>query len=333
MSGNVYADSNFSPRTNVFASAQMLSFAEAVTILPKFALTKPMPKNKTDTIKFRRPVPFSKVTVPLAEGVTPTVNSMTYEDVSATLLEWGDLFGITSKIADTHEDPVLQDMTMLCGDQAEKTLEGIIWGKLVAGTSVFYSNGSARTDVNTPISINDVRKVVRYLQSMKAQKITMILDGSPDFNTTPIEAAYVGFTHTNMQADIRALPGFVPVAQYGSQKTLCPQEFGTVEDVRFITSPEFDAFADAGGLDGNVVLSTTGTSADVYPVVIVGKEAFATVPLKGMGTIVPTILNPDQKDKSDPLGQRGYVGWKTWFIALILNQTWMSRIEAAASEL
>lgn len=332
MAGATYSASGISPRTNLFAAAQMLAHAEPVSVVSKFGLVKPLPKNKTDTIKFRRPVPFSKVTVPLAEGVTPQVNSMTYEDVSVSLQEWGDLFGISSKIADTHEDPVLQDMTMLCGEQAQKTLEGIIWGKLVAGTSVYYANGSQRTDVNTTISINDVRKVVRYLQSMKGRKITSILSGSPDFNTTPIEGAYVGFTHTDMQADIRNLPGFIPVAQYGSMKPLCSEEFGTVEDVRFITSPELSPFTDAGASGGSVV-STTGSVADVYPVVIVAKEAYGLVPLKGMGSIVPTVLNPEQKDKSDPLGQRGYVGWKTWFAALILNQTWMSRTECGASSL
>ena len=220
MAGATYSASGISQRTTLFAAAQMLSHAEPVSVLSKLGLVKPLPKNKSDTIKFRRPTPFSKVSVPLAEGVTPAVNSMAYEDVNVTLSQWGDLFGITDKIEDTHEDPVLKDMTMLCGEQAQKTLEGIIWGKLVAGTSVYYANGSQRTDVNTTISINDVRKVVRYLQSMKGRKITSILSGSPDFNTTPIEAAYVGFTHTNMQADIRNLPGFVPVSQYGSMKPI-----------------------------------------------------------------------------------------------------------------
>ena len=81
------------------------------------------------------------------------------------------------------------------------------------------------------------------------------------------------------------------------------------------------------------MLSTTGSVADVYPVVIVAKEAYGLVPLKGMGAITPSVLNPGQIDKSDPLGQRGYVGWKAYFAALILNQTWMSRIECAASSL
>jgi N4-gp56 family major capsid protein len=331
MAGTVYGD--ITPRTAAHAAVGMLSHAEPVSVLSKFGLTKPLPKNKTDTIKFRRPVPFSALTAPLAEGVTPTPGSFSYEDVTVPMLQWGDLFTISDKIADTHEDPVLQDMSMLCGEQAQKTLEAIIWGKLVAGTTVYYANGTARTDVNTAISLNDIRKVVRYLQSMKGKKVNTILDGSPDYATSPIEAAYIGFTHTDIQADIRGLAGFIPTAKYGQRKVLVPEEFGAVEDVRFITSPELTPFINAGGAHGGNVLTTGGTSADVYPVVIVAKEAYGLVPLKGMGAIVPRVINPDTIDKSDPLGQRGYVGWKAYFNATILNQTWLARIEVSASVL
>lgn len=324
---------DISQRTAAYAAVDMLNHAEPVSVLAKFGQPKPLPKNKAETVKFRRCVPFSAVTAPLAEGVTPSAGTMAYEDVTATPQQWGDLFTITDKVQDMSEDPVLKDMTKLCGEQAQKTLEALIWSKLRAGTNVGYANGSDRASVNTALSLNDVRKAVRYLQSMKAKKITSILAPSVNVGTEAVEAAYIAFCHTDLQADIRALTGFIPVAKYGSRKPLCAEEFGTVEDVRFITSPELSAFADTGGTPGSAVLSTTGSAADVYPIVIVGQEAFGLVPLKGAGAIVPTVINPDSKDKSDPLGQRGYVGWKTWFVAVILNQTWVYRLEVGASVL
>ena len=333
MSGATYSASGISPRTNVFAAAEMLSHAEPVSVLSKFGLTKPLPQNKTDTIKFRRATPFEALTTPLAEGVTPTIGSMAYEDVSVSVLQWGAAYSISDKIADTHEDPVLKDMAMLCGEQAQKTLESIIWGKVKAGTTVYYANGSARTDVNTTVSLNDIRKAVRYLKAQKGRKHTSMLSGSPNYGTAPIEGAYIGFTSTDMEADIRNLAGFVPVAEYGSMKPLCAEEFGSVEDVRFITSPELEPFTDVGGLDGDLVVSTTGTNADVYPIIICAKEAYGLVPLKGKGAITPRIIQPDSIDKSDILGQRGYVGWKAYFNAIVLNQTWLVRLECAASVL
>ena len=72
--------------------------------------------------------------------------------------------------------------------------------------------------------------------------------------------------------------------------------------------------------------STGGTSADVYLTIVFAKESFGTVALKGMGTVTPTWVNP-KVTESDPLGQRGRAGWKTYQTAVILNQNWLHRWE------
>lgn len=319
-------------RTAGFAVAEMLKHAEPVTILSKFGVSKPAPKNKTDTVKFRRPVPFAVPTSPLAEGVTPIPGQMSYEDVQVTLKQWGDLVEITDKVNDLSEDPVLKDASKLAGEQAAATIEQIIYGVLKAGTSVFYANGSARNAVNTAPTLNDQRRVIRYLTAMKAKRITGILGPSTSISTKPVEAAYVAVTHSDMESDIRNMTGFIPVASYGQRSVLCPEELGSVESVRYIVSPDLAPIADAGGATAGF-LSTTGTSADVYPIIYIGQESYGLVPLKGMDAIKPSVLNPDTISKSDPLGQRGYVGWKSYFAALILNQTWIARLECAATVL
>lgn len=332
MSMTRYNDAGVSPRTNVYAERQMLKHAGPVRVLDKFGLLRPMPKNKGQTIKFRRPKVFTAATTPLVEGVTPTATQFQYEDVEATLKQYGQVVEISDWIEDTHEDPVLNDATVQAGENIGRTLEALDYGVLRAGTNVFYANGSGRSDVNTPISLNKVRAVLRALRAQKAMKISRILDGSVNFATKPIEASYVAVHHTDLDADIRNLPGFVPVAQYGSRKPISEYELGSVEDVRFICSPDLEPFADAGG-DENGMVSTTGAKADVYPILFFGKEAYGIVPLRGQGSVSPTILRPGVRDKSDPLGQRGYVGWKTWHTAVILNQVWMARLEVAATEL
>lgn len=325
-----YGDIN--QRTAAWAASEMLKHAEPVLVLQKFGATKEMPKNKADTVKFRRPIPFSAATTPLVEGVTPTSQKMAYEDVSCSLKQYGRPIEITDVVNDLAEDPVLKDATMLAGEQAGLTTEMITYGVIKAGTSVYYANGSARNAVNTAITLNKQRAVTRYLKAQKAMKITRILDGSPNYQTKPIEASFVAVAHTDLEADIRGLSGFVPVSQYGSRQVVCPEEIGSVEDVRYVLSPELSSWADAGGAKGTMV-STTGTSADVYPCLFFGKEAFATVPLKGARAMTPMVLNPGTPDKSDPLGQRGYVSWKAYFTAVILNQTWMARLEVAVTAL
>lgn len=328
-------DSGISQRTNVYAERQMLAHAEPQIVLGKFGMSKMMPKNKSATIKFRRPIPFTASTTPLQEGVTPTARPFEYEDVSVPLQQYGDVVTITDVIEDTHEDPVLNDASEICGENAGRTFEALNYGVLKAGTNVFYANGSARSAVNTALSLPKQRAVTRALKAQKAKKIAKMLSSSPDTMTEPVEASYVAVGHTDLENDLRALSGFIPVAQYGQSKPLCEEEVGRVEDVRYILTADLGSILDAGGTAGSMV-SNGSSNADVYPILYFGREAYGTVALKGskdLMAVEPTIISAGQKTKDDPLGQRGYVGWKSWHACLILNQLWMARLEVAATAL
>lgn len=331
---------DISPRTAAYAIPKFLSHVMPVQVLARFGQLVPIPKNKSTTVKFRRAIPYAPVTSPLQEGVTPSVSGTSFEDVTVTLQQWGDVHGLTDVIEDTHEDPVLMEMMKLSGEQAGATTEQVIYNVVRGGTSVFFANGASRSAVNTAISLNKVRAVVRTLERNKAKKITSVLSPSVNIGTSAVEAAYVAVGHTDLAPDIRAMNGFVPVSKYGSMKPICPEEIGAVENVRFILTPDLAPFANAGGSASGSVLSTGGSAADVYPVLFFGQEAFGLTPLKNQKTkegnnlaVEPSVINPGTKTKDDPLGQRGYVGWKCWFAAVRLNETWMVRLEVAASAL
>lgn len=325
-------DAGISQRTQGYAAAKMLSHATPTMVLDKFGVTKPMPQNKGTEIKFRRPKIFTPATTPLVEGVTPAMSSFQYEDVTANLDQYGQVVEVTDVIEDTHEDPVLNDIVELLGENIGATMEALTWAELQGGTNVIYANGVARNAVNTPITKKRQQLAVRMLKDFKAKKIRKVLSGSPNYATKPIEASYIAIAHTDVESDIRALAGFTPVAQYGTMSPVCAEEIGAVDDVRYVLSPDLAAFDDAGGAAGTMK-STTGTNADVYPIIFLGKEAYGLIPLRGKESVEPSIVPVSQKDKSDPLGQRGYAGWKSWFKAVILNEAWMVRMEVAVSSL
>lgn len=330
MPTTTYGD--ISQRTAAWAASDMLDHAEPIMVLGKFGQTKPIPKNKAKSAKFRRPVPFAISTTPLVEGVTPSAQQMQYEDVQVDLEQYGGVCEITDVVADVAEDPVMADANEMSGEQAGETKEMLLWGILKAGSNVAYANGTLRTAVNTAIEDNDISGIVRFLKSQRAKFLTEMLAGSTNYATRPIQAGYIAFAHTDCQYDIEKLTGFVPVAEYGSRKPLCPEEVGAVGQLRFILSPLLVPFADAGGAKG-AMKSTTGTLADVYPVIVIAKAAYGHCPLKGASSIKPSVINPGTVSKSDPLGQRGYVGWKMWHAASILNQAWMIRLEVAVTDL
>ena len=330
---SVNTSSTISNRTNLYAEMEMLRHAGPNIVLGKLGMVKQMPKNKTTTIKFRRPNVFTEATTPITEGVTPPPTAFTFTDVSGSLAQYGMVVPHTDVIADTNEDPVVNEMSRQSGENIGRTTEALNWSTLKGGTTVFYANGSARAGVNTAISLNKVRAVVRSLKAQKAMPITTVVKPGAKYETFAVEPAYVAVAHTDMEADIRNLPGFVPCVQYGSYSKVCEEEIGKVENVRFVLSPDLDPIQAAGSATLNGMVADDSTNVDVYPVLFFGKEAFGTVALAGRGAVEPTLISANQKTKDDPLGQRGYVGWLTWHLCLILNENWMARLECGATDL
>lgn len=319
---------DITPRTAAFAIAKLLARAMPHMVLEKFGQTFPIPERKTKVAKFRRYNKLALATTPLTEGVTPAGKSMTVTDVTATLDQYGDFVTITDVIQDTHEDPVLQQAQEVLAQQAAETIETIRYNILKAGTNVFYTNGTARNQVNTPLSLADQRQVTRALKRQNAKHITSIVRSTPSFNTENVEASYVAVCHSDLENDIRAMTGFINTKDYG-QITPWENEIGAVEDVRYLRSTLFTPFADAGGAAG-AMISTSTVNADVYPILYFAQDAYGIVPLKGLKSITPMVVNP-VPSKSDPLGQRGHVSWKSMQTAVILNDAWMARLESAAT--
>ncbi|MCP4935671.1 MAG: N4-gp56 family major capsid protein, partial [bacterium] len=160
-------------------------------------------------------------------------------------------------------------------------------------------------------------------------KISKVIRSTPDYGTQAVAPAIIALCHSDLESDIRNMTGFVPCEQYG---TLSPydSEIGKVEDVRYISSTVFEPWDDGGG-DKGTMLSTTGTKADVYPILFVMQNAYGIVPLKGKKAITPSVINPNKPSSADPLGQRGFAGWKSLQTAVILNQLWMCRAEVAVT--
>ena len=341
---------------NLIRAAQgMLEHAQPITVLGDFGTQREMPQNSTDTLVFRRTLPFGASTTGttienssryvgtpditasnfvLAEGVTPNANTISFQDVSVQLQQYGVLFKYSSKVEQLYEDDIPGEMVKLTGETLAEVMEMVRYGVLKAGSTVIYANGSSRAAVNTPVSLNALRKSARTLESNRARRVTSRLAPGVNFGTRAVQPSYIVFVHTDAVSDIRNLPGFTRVEEYGSFKPIHDREVGACEDFRFISSPLLKSFAAAGASVGSSgMLSVGGTSVDVYPFIIIGEDAWGQVALKGMSAIKPVVLKASQTNHANPLGQFGYVGASTWFATVRLNDAFMARIEAGVTAL
>lgn len=335
--------STVASRNLIRAEAQMLKHAEPFTVLGSFGMNKEQPKNKTDTIVFRRLNPWNMASngAPqisansflLQEGVTPTPNTIGYTDVSVTLQQYGVLFKFSAKAEMMYEDNIPADMQKLTGETMAEVAEMIRYGVVRGGTSVTYANGSSRSAVNTAITLNKLRAIARTLETNRAKLVTDRLSPSANFGTTSVEPAFLVFCHTDCEADVRNLPGYKSIQDYGSFKPAHPREFGSCERFRFISAPNLNPFLAAGSDTINGMVSVGSANVDVYPMIVVGQEAWGQVALKGLGAVQATILSARTKSHANPLGQFGYVGGDFWLSAVRLNENWMVRFEAGVTAL
>lgn len=345
---SVHAYDTATPRIGK-VKGKMLKHAVPREVLGITGELHKMDKNMSDTMIFRRFVPFGGAATNSTtinqwdvdenqhltqEGVTPDADTITPQDITVTLNQYACLYMYTDKTAELYEDNIPDAMKKQAGQRMGLVREKVRYGALKGCTNKFYSGGTSRATVDEVIGLTNLRSVTRTLHANRCDTITEVLAPSRNYNTTAVEASFLVFSHTDTEQDIRDLPGFTNVKDYGSRKTVHAMELGSVENFRFVISPELSPIADAGGaVAGLSIKSTSGTSADVYPIVVVGEDAWADLALRGKDSFDVIHIPHDREDKNDPLKQRGYLGSKFYATSFIQNDGWMAVIEAAVTDL
>ena len=341
---NTYGE--ISNATAGWYSRRLLSHAVPVIILERYALMKTMPRNETKVMQFRRSLPFTPATTPLAEGVTPESHDFGYDTISVQIQQYGDWSQISDVVDDTSKDNVLSDIVQRQGEQIAETHELLTWDIIRVGTNVAYGGGkTARTGVDktSEITASGHRSMIAEMHRQKGKMYTTVVGGSTDYATYSVEASYVFVGHTDLNPSIRELKGasdtphnaFTPVSRYGNMSPTSPRELGAFEDGRYVTSPDLPPWKAAGATAqaGDRPAwrnSGTGNKYDVYPILMFAREAFGCIGLRGRTSVRPMVLQPNVPRAGDELGQRGSAGWKSWFACKVLNEAWLRRFETVA---
>jgi len=305
-----------------FYDRQLLEKAKPHLVHAWFGQVRDIPQNSSDTIKFRRYGLLSAATTALTEGQTPAGSSLAVTDLSAVVAQYGDFVTLTDELETETEDPILMETNDILGQQAGNTFDQLCRDVMVAGTSVQYaSTATSRPLVSSAMKMSaaEVREAVRTLKNQNAMKIASMINPSTGIDTIPVNSCFIGIVHPNTTYDLKSDPEFVPVENYPSQAGVMPGEVGKIDEVRFIETTNAKVFTGAG-------LS----SIDVYATLIIAANAYGVTRVAGKA--LQTITKPiGSAGTADPLDQRSTHGWKGYFVAKILNDNWLVRIEHAVS--
>jgi len=161
--------------------------------------------------------------------------------------------------------------------------------------------------------------MVRTLKNNKAKRVTRMIAASTGVATEPVAQAYIGIVSPDTTFDLQDETGWVPVEKYSAAMKIMDGEVGKLGDVRFIETPNAKVFEGEGA-----------SSIDVHGTIIMGMEAYGVSRISGAA--LQNIVKPlGSGGTDDPLNQRGTTGWKATFVAKILNDDFIGRIEHAVS--
>ena len=304
------------------------------------------PVKMGDTVTFRQVVPFGATAAApntfsttaaanlIQEGVTPPAENISILDTSVTVQKYGALYGYTERQDSLGEDDVPSWMEEQLGERMGLVRELVYVGALQGCTNRFYSGGTTRATVASPVTLNLVNRITRNLAGNHAVFMRGVMAASANYGTVSVQKSYLAFGHTNLQQDIEAIPGYKAISDYGSMKPAHEMEIGCVGSVRFILSPDMPYTADAGAaIAGTTNSSTTGTSADVYQLFVVAKDAWGHTAFRGLDAFKFNNIAPGKVDKSDPTGERGYCSATFYDAAVVTNHGWCAVAEVTISTL
>ena len=234
---NTTLDPGLSDEMKVYYSMRLINLAEPELIHDQFGQKHPIPKNSGKTIEFRKYDSLPKALVPLTEGVTPAGQKMSMGVIRATIKQYGGYIELSDILDLTAIDNNLVQATRLLASQAGRTADTITREVLAGGTNVVYAGGAkdrselvggdSTAENNKYLTVDDIRKAVRALKVMNAQKIN---------------GYFAGIIHPDTAYDLMNDKKWVDVKTYSDPDGIYEGEIGKIEGVRFVETTEAKIF-------------------------------------------------------------------------------------------
>jgi N4-gp56 family major capsid protein len=197
-----------------------------------------------------------------------------------------------------------------------------------AGTIVFAGTATADRELTGEagasqgvVDYADLKRLSIALDDNRTPKNTKIIKGSRMVDTRTVNAARLMYIGSDLQTTFENMTdglsnaAFKPVREYAAAGSILNGEIGAVGDFRIIIVPNMMNWVGAGAAEGtNPGFKATAGRYDVFPMLVVGGESFATVGLQSSGAkggkqkfkIIVKKPGKEMATVSDPYGKIGF---------------------------
>jgi len=311
-----------SEELRVFYDAVLLQTAQVRILHGKFG--KPpttVPLHYGPLLNFRKFSNLATTTTALVEGTAGAEIAFSITSVATSLPEYGQWLYGSQRVLDMAMDDVEGEVSKKLGQAAGQSLDLITRAILRAGTQAVYGATAANTTlVASLLTINLLRKAAFTLKKQGAEPF--VYGGKRRF---PAITSAEGLYDLTMDSALTA------AMQYGYGQNLADDEANLLDGA---IAPELDLM----GIRlfettqaATVYASSGGWSyRHVYCTLVFAKDAYGVVE-QDANSMKRYFVPSATPDKADPLQQRWYMGWKAVHNAVILDNSYMVRIEHAIS--
>ena len=211
-----------------------------------------------------------------------------------------------------------------------------------AGTVRYLGAATSTATTAGVVTYGDLVRLNIDLDNNRTPKKTKVITGTRDIDTRTIPAGRVMFIGSELLPSLKAMKdfhnnaAFIPVQHYASQTTVLNGEVGSIDAFRIVVVPKMLKWAGAGATSSASDKYTTGGKLDVFPMLVVGDEAFTTIGFQTNGKTVK--FNQIHKapgvataDMHNPYGKKGFMSIQWWYGFMPLRPERIALIKTTAT--
>lgn len=212
---------------------------------------------------------------------------------------------------------------------------------LYAGAATSNATITAEGAGAAIVDYDDLVRLSGILDNNRTPKATKIISGSRMIDTRTIAAGRVMYIGSELKPLIEKIKdsfnerAFIPVHKYADAGNVLVGEIGSVYEFRIVEVPEMMHWSDGATVTTNPGYRVTGTKYNVYPMLVVGSEAFSTIGFQTDGKVVKfkiTTKMPGEAtaDRNDPYGETGFSSIKWYYGTLVYRPERIAVVKTVA---